>query len=78
MSSTRSINTVMNIISMLISAFCSCIPNLSGMVGFKCRREKLYNVKHVVGDAGSITIGGVVSAKFNSRRYKVSAIKLLG
>ena len=36
------------------------------------------NDKHIVGDAESITVGGIISVKFNSRRYKASVIDLLG
>ena len=36
------------------------------------------NVKHVGGDAERITVGGIVSVKFNSRHHKASVINLLG
>ena len=36
------------------------------------------NVKHVVGDAESIIVGGIVSVKFNGWRYKASVTDFLG
>ena len=52
---------------------------LSGMVGVENADERnRVNVKHIVSDTERITVGGIVSVKFNSRRYKASVIDLLG